>query len=136
MNQEENKPDENIPEDLSALLYKSISGIVLDVFKREEITTAFGELSDEIGESTTKKMIGILVQLMCFCTYGAVICYDNALKHELDEQFKHIAHHINLSKADLEGQKGAITILRKVIEELKQKFQVAEIQKQTGVNVE
>ena len=118
-----------------------ITGIAEDslaILENEDVKLGIDKITKNMEsipdhENTVGAIVTLIVTAASNASYRAMIRYDSMLKSELDKQFENIAHHINLTKADMEGVKAAIQVHTKSIGELQNKVQIDSIKKENNI---
>ena len=116
------------------ILYQHIAESTINILQNPEIVNAFKNISGELSEEVSKNLVTIMAVSMTQAAHHAVLFYDDLLKQELTKQFDEIAKYLNNTKADVEGSKSAISLLRKKISDIENAIKINNFNKKNGNN--
>ena len=128
------------------LLFKQIYELAIRVLSDPSIDESFSIVADNLTKcfedpetdkpaavkTATSAIVNIVAMSLVSSAYNSILFYDGLLKKELDAQFDHMAHHVNMSKADIEGLKALTAIFRRQISDINKKLQIDDINDQIG----
>jgi predicted HicB family RNase H-like nuclease len=114
-------------------LFHEISETTIKILQDPIMNQYFAEIAKELKEETVQQIVTVIAVCMTHSAYQAITFYDDLLKTELTKQFDNINHHINLSKADIEGIKAAFAILRKSQDEISKEIKINNFQKDNNI---
>lgn len=114
------------------MLYNNIAESTINILQNPEIVKVFKNISTKVDEEFSKNLVTLLAVTMTQSAHQAVIFYDDLLKQELTKQFDGLVNRMNITTADLEGSKSAITLLRKKIGDIENAIKIDDFNKENN----
>lgn len=117
-------------------LYTSIAESSINILQNPDVVNIFKQISESIDDKLSARIVELMAITMTQSAHNAILYYDDMLKKELNKQFEHIAHHVNLCRADVDGHTAVLDTFRKRIGDVENKLKVSEFVKDNNISTD